>query len=245
MKKLLIALVTLLVLCGCASTSQPVENDNPGTGDVTRDLDPMEEGISAGDSETAVTKALPAHDSKLLTRINAANTGNDTINDLSENEVIARSDVSKGNGDFNEFMDFVNQALYENVDNANHPAVKYIVGEWTFAIVGKQELIGVDFDEVGFAELDLNLDTGLMTLILHPRILHYEYELYSETDEDAGYLPFSGFRQEDSSFLLDDNDGLLVSIRNYYEIEGREFVRAKMYVSEEAYADVLLFRTNQ
>ena len=34
MKKLLIALVTLLVLCGCASTSQPVENDNPGTGDA-------------------------------------------------------------------------------------------------------------------------------------------------------------------------------------------------------------------
>ena len=243
MKKLLIVMVMLMALCVCASNSSEVVRGNPDTEEV----DLNEEGITANIDEKVPSKALiPAHDNKLIARGNNAKIGNAIISEFAKNEVAARSGLEKGNDDFNDFMDFVNETLYGSVpDSAEHPAVKYIVGEWTFAIVAKKELLGADFDELGFADLDLNLDTGLMTLILHPRILHYEYELYSEDDEEAGYLPFSGFRQDDSSFLLDDNDGLMVSIRNYYEIEGREFVRAKMYVSEDAYADVLLFRVGQ
>jgi len=81
-----------------------------------------------------------------------------------------------------------------------------------------------------------------MSLVLHPRILHYEDELYAEDDDEAGYLPFYGYRQENKTFLLSDYDGLMVSVRHYYEVEGHEYVRARMFISEDQYADVLFFR---
>ena len=245
MKKLVIVLMMLLMLCGCASNNSTVEKGNPQPAEVVEDLNLSEEGILADENEKQPTRIrIPAHDSKLVSRASNAKLNNTTIKEASKEEVLARSaELTKGNADFNDFMDFVYDALYSDIPaDANYPAVKYIVGEWTFAITATEEMLGTAFDEVGFAEFDFNLDTGMMSLILHPRILHYEYELYSETDEDAGYLPFSGFRQENKSFLLDDNDGLMVNIRYYYEIDNHEFIRARMYVSEEAYADVLFFR---
>jgi len=247
MKKLVLALLMLLMLCSCASNASTVEKGNVEPSQTTEDLDLGEEVILTDESDSQPTRIrIPAHDSKLASRASNAKLNNTVVKEAAEEEVLARSaEVTKGNADFNDFMDFVYDALYSSIpETANYPAVKYIVGEWTFAITAQEEMLGTAFDEVGFAEFDLNTDTGMMSLILHPRILHYEDELYSETDEDAGYLPFSGFRQENKSFLLDDNDGLMVNVRYYYEIDGHEYVRARMYVSEEAYADVLFFRDN-
>ena len=241
MKKFLVVLMTLLVLCGCASNSTEIEKGNT---DVEK-TDLGEEGINAEVSDKEVVKgAVVAKDNSLVNRASKAIIGNTILKEFSEEEVIARSGVvEKGNSDFNDFMDFVYQALYDSVpDTANYPAVKYIVGEWTFVITAQKQILGTDFDEIGFADFGLDLDSGEMSLVLHPRILHYEDELYAEDDDEAGYLPFSGYRQENKTFLLSDYDGLMVSVRHYYEVEGHEYVRARMFISEDQYADVLFFR---
>ena len=242
MRKFLIVLMTLLVLCGCASNQTEINKSNPGTEETSLG----DETINV-DSEEEVTRGIAAaKENCLINRINNTVIGNATIKNVSEEEVIARSGVTKENSDFNDFMDFVYTALFDEIpSSAEYIAVKYIVGEWTFAIVAQEEILGTAFDEIGFADIGFNLDTCEMTLVLHPRILHYEYELYAEDDADAGYLPFSGYRVENKSFMLSDEDGLKVNIRHYYVIEGHEYIRAKMFITDDQYADVLFFRVTE
>ena len=243
MRRFLIVLMTLLVLCGCASNNADINKSNP----ETEKEDFGEEKLNAMTSDEEVTKGVAAaKENCLAARIDSTVIGNVALKDASKEDVITRSGaVNKENSDFNDFIDFVYVALYEVIpSSAEYPAVKYIVGEWTFAIVAQQEILGTAFDEIGFADIGLNFDNGEMSLDLHPRILHYEYELYAEDDAEAGYLPFSGFRIDNNTFMLSDSDGLKVNIRNYYVIDGHEYVRAKMYISQDRYADVLFFRFN-
>ena len=241
MRKFLIVLMTLLVLCGCTSNEAEIKKGNP---DI-EEAGPGEEVLNAEPSDKEVTKAIAAAGENCLARrINTSIIGTAELKDADKEEVIARSGaVSKDNSDFNDFMDFIYTALYEDIpSSAEYPAVKYIVGEWTFAIVAQEEILGTAFDEIGFADIGLNLDTGEMSLLLHPRILHYEYELYAEDDADAGYLPFSGYRIKDNSFMLSDSDDLKVNIRHYYVIGSHEYIRARMFITQDQYADVLFFR---
>ena len=130
MKKLVIVLVMLIVLCGCSANTSTVEKGNDKIEDVT-EPDLNEEGILADDSDEQPTRIrVPAHDGKLASRINNAKLNNTTVKEASNEEVLARSaEITKGNADFNDLMDFVYDALYNDVPvSANYPAVKYIVG---------------------------------------------------------------------------------------------------------------------
>ena len=243
MKKFLIVLVTLLVLCGCASNTNEVEKGPKETENVSYGEETI---LSEVTDKEAVNGAAASRNNRVLKRADFATEGNKSIKAFKDEEVVTRSGVTKGNDDFLEFMDFVYQALYDDIPaEAEFPAVKYIGGEWTFAITAQKEILGTAFDEIGFAEIAFNTENGLMTIVLHPRVLHYEDELYTESDEDAGYLPFTGSRQENKTFLLSDSDGLMISVRYYYEVEGHEYVRARMYCSEDQYADILFFRVQQ
>ena len=170
--------------------------------------------------------------------------GEINFNSYKDSETINRADnLLKGNINFNDFINYVHSIIDNPVPaNVTFPAVKYIEGSWTYCMIAETQYTGFDFNEIGYADISLNYEKETMIIVLHPRIGHSGYEIYPETDDMVNYLPFEGGQRNDGSFVLDDNDGLMMAVNYYYVDGGREFVWADLYLSETEYARVLFFR---
>ena len=175
---------------------------------------------------------------------NANKQGEINFNSYKDSETINRADnLLKGNINFNDFINYVHSIIDNPVPaNVTFPAVKYIEGSWTYCIIAETQYTGFDFNEIGYADISLNYEKETMIIVLHPRIGHSGYEIYPETDDMVNYLPFEGGQRNNGSFVLDDNDGLMMAVNYYYVDGGREFVWADLYLSETEYARVLFFR---
>lgn len=170
--------------------------------------------------------------------------GEINFNSYKDSETINRADnLLKGNINFNDFINYVHSIIDNPVPaNVTFPAVKYIEGSWTYCMIAETQYTGFDFNEIGYADISLNYEKETMIIVLHPRIGHSGYEIYPETDDMVNYLPFEGGQRNNGSFVLDDNDGLMMAVNYYYVDGGREFVWADLYLSETEYARVLFFR---
>lgn len=146
---------------------------------------------------------------------------------------------------FEEFDNLYGQITYEGT-----PADKVLVplgnanGVWKYNLKIRDESpSGISyFDELGYAEMSVhNNDDPPVRIILHPRLASDGYESWSETDEEVGYEPFGGRYDENDNLKLTGNDCVLL-LKEYYAYEGREYLIAELWMSEEEHADFLMMR---
>lgn len=146
------------------------------------------------------------------------------------------------------FEDFDN--LYGQITYEGTPADKVLVplgnanGVWKYNLKIRSETSsGISyFDELGYAEMSVhNNDDPPVRIILHPRLASDGYESWSETDEEVGYEPFGGRYDENDNLKLTGNDCVLL-LKEYYAYEGREYLIAELWMSEEEHADFLMMR---
>ena len=127
-------------------------------------------------------------------------------------------------------------------DDAFWPAIREMDGPWRYMLqIGEDPEIDKNyFDELGYADFVIDYDREIIILTLHPRLASDGYAVYEESDADVGYLPFEG-EPEGGGIKLIGNDCVLW-ISDYYASEGREYVLAQMYLSEEDHALFLMTR---
>ena len=98
------------------------------------------------------------------------------------------------------------------------------------------------YDELGYAEMSVhNNDDPPVGIILHPRLARDGDESWRETDEEVGYEPFGGRYDENDNLKLTGNNCVLW-LKEYYASEGREYLLAELWMSEETHAEFLMMR---
>ncbi len=116
----------------------------------------------------------------------------------------------------------------------------YIGGEWKYCMTFNRTIAGEErIDEIGTAEVSFS-EHGAR-LVLHPRYIRYGSEVYPETEEEAGYEPFSG--TWDPEYIDVSAGGIAIGLGPYYSFEGRDYVLGNIVVRQSGmFGDVLLVR---
>lgn len=142
-----------------------------------------------------------------------------------------------------EDFDFYDDLIYSGIpEEAYYPALKYVEGEWKYDLIFRYDSSdGYYFEEIGFADLSLDYDREVMIVVLHPRMANDGFESWPESDEEIGYEPFEGGFDENGNLRLYGNNAV-VDVENYYAWEGREYILGTLWVSEEDFATVVMFR---
>ncbi|MBQ3376099.1 MAG: hypothetical protein IJG49_06780 [Erysipelotrichaceae bacterium] len=142
---------------------------------------------------------------------------------------------------FEEFEDFYAQIMYEGLpEDRTNLALGNADGLWRYDLkINRDDGM---FDELGFAQMtvDNNADPRIQ-IVLHPRIARYGEDFFEETDDDTGYEPFGGDFDENRELKLTGNDCVLV-IKRYYMWQGKEYLIATMWLSEEESGDFMMVR---
>ena len=222
MKKLLVLLLIAFMVCGC-STAKTEEGNNT--------------------SEIIVTPTENTGDEGAL----KANTTKRTLTFGGSPDRSLSTDITRENNDFLQLIAYIEDVLYGDIpQNADYPAVKYLPGEWIYCICGYENNFGSHFYDLGYAELDMELQQDVMNIELRPRLYWEADEIYPEEDSAEGNPVYSGTRvASDSYYALEDYYGNILCVYCYYRYNGMEYVMAELWVSEESYADVLLYRSVQ
>ncbi len=148
-------------------------------------------------------------------------------------------DVSKLS--FDEFDELYGQMMYEGLpEDRTNLALGNANGVWRYNLKIRNDSSGGGmYDELGFAEITVsNSSDPPVKLVLHPRISTEGDPL---TDESIGYEPFTGGFDENKSLKLTGNDCVLV-IKRYYLWNGKEYLIATMWLSEEDSGDFMMIR---
>ncbi len=123
--------------------------------------------------------------------------------------------------------------------DAEYRTMKYAVGEWKYCMEITFPDDGGIYQEYGFADLSLDYDRQEVVILPHPRLGGDAYELYPMKDSDAGYMPFSGGRDESGAVKLIGNDAVIYLIR-YFTYSGTDFIEAEIWLSEETSGQFLM-----
>ena len=127
-------------------------------------------------------------------------------------------------------------------EDVNYPSLKYAEGEWKYDLRFREETFtGYYFDELGYAVLTLDYDRETVKIVLHPKLGSDGFELWDESDETVGYEPFEGGFDENDELRLLGNNAVLYP-EYYYAYEGREYFISSLWLSEEEYGMLLMFR---
>ena len=150
-----------------------------------------------------------------------------------------------GDGSELSFEDFAfyDEVYYQGIpDGAYYPETQYAAGSWRYELyVYNQYDYGCSFAELGYADLTIEEYDGTAMLTLHPRLGNDGFESFPETDEEVGYEPFTGELDEYSGLVLYGND-LELYFSYYYAYEGREYVVASLWSSNDLIAGFLMVR---
>ena len=223
MKKSLfiIFLLICMVLAGCSSTqtaSEPEEGDMialPAAEELAKD--PFNRNI-LGAVDEDLTRDHFLHNKETIP---------ETADDLS----------------FDDF-EFYYDNMYDGIpEDAYFPAVKYAEGIWKYDLIFREDTSvgGYYFDELGYAEFEINYDTEQFTITLHPRLENDGYESSPTNDAEIGYEPFTGGFDENDNFRLYGNNCVL-DCQMYYFSSGREYFMGELWISEESFGVFLMTR---
>ena len=224
MKKSLfiIFLLTFMVLAGCSSTE------------------------TASEPEEGDTIALPAADETAEDPFNRNTLGiidEDVTRDHFHNQDRERV-PSTADGLLFEDFDFYYDIMYDGIpEEAYYPAVKYAEGIWKYDLIYREDTStgGSYFEEIGYAELEVDYDKEEIIITLHPRLANDGYEAWEESDEEIGYEPFGGGFDEEGNLRLYGNNCVL-DCENYYAYSGREYFTGTLWLSEEQFFVFLMTR---
>ncbi len=220
MKKLLVLMLALFLVCGCSSEKSEEGPDNTTEIVITPTEGVEEEGALRSDS-TVRTLTFG---------------GNPERSEIPE--------ITRENNDFLQIIAYIEEILYGDIpEGADYPAVKYLPGEWVYCICAYESNFGDNFYDLGYAEFEYEKDGDIITATLHPRLYWEGDELYPEDDGETDGAIFSGTRvAENRYYALEDYFSDILAVYCYYRYEGMEYVLAEFWVSEESYADVLFYR---
>jgi hypothetical protein len=212
-KIILFVLLVLMLLAGCSSSAASEKE----AGDVreTTVIDPEEKA-------DAFSRSI---DSAPLSEENDA----DVVY-----ESIARDYSQYSELSFEDF-DFYGDVMYNGVpEDAYFPTLSYGTGEWKYDLifVYDSSVDGYYFEEIGYADLELDYDKETVIITLHPRLANDGFEVWEESDEEIGYEPFEGGFDENDELLMYGNYAVL-NPHFYYAWEGREYFIGTLWVSEE------------
>ncbi|MBQ6559850.1 MAG: hypothetical protein IJL85_03370 [Erysipelotrichaceae bacterium] len=233
MKKQLILIITLicLILTACGSSQSaagsyaPNQEESIPVSEETLQYD--ENGPFSQSSE-----AIPEPDA-------SAGDFDNTIGDPQQENTPAIQGEELSFEDFDFYYDIM---YYGIPEEAVYPAIKYAEGEWKYNLAFRYDTTqGFYYDELGYAELDLDYDKQTMIIQLHPRIGNDGDESWPTDDAEVAYQPFEGGFDENNSLRLYGNDAV-IDVRHYYACEGREYFVAEMWISEEEYGIFLMTR---
>ena len=151
-------------------------------------------------------------------------------------------DVSKLS--FEEFNELYGQMMTESLpEDRKNLALGKANGTWRYNIKIRNYTSGGGmFDEVGFAEMTVsnNADPRIQ-ITLHPRLVIDGDNPREKTDEEAGYEPFGGDFDENRKLKLTGNECVL-EIKRFYLWNGKEYLIATMWFSEEETGDFMMIR---
>lgn len=221
MKKFTLILVSLLMmLCmfGCANNETPLEN-NGTTLDVSEPADAKDDAFTRVISETEVKE--------------------DVSRGVYSPGVLSSNDLS-----FSDF-DFLEDWMYTGIpEDVYYPYASYMPGEWKYRLYYQYDADASGytsvFNEIGFADIDIDFDNAVFYINLHPKFGNDGYETWEA--EDSGYSTFAGGFEGDGVKLIDQEEELILYIYSYFAYEGREYIYATMYISEEDYAMTVFTR---
>lgn len=118
----------------------------------------------------------------------------------------------------------------------------YANGVWKYSLNLTDGASGALFTEIGYAEVSVhNNDEPPVVIVLHPRLAKDDYEVWEESDEAVGYEPFGGGLDDNNNMKLTGNDCVMV-LEQFFAYEGREYLTATIWLSEEETASFLLVR---
>lgn len=168
-------------------------------------------------------------------------TSDESENGESPDRSVFWQEEGKGTLSFEAFLEmetFVTDGIPED---AEYPPVREMPGEWKYDlwILFDPETYDL-FEEIGYADFEIDYDRELLIIKLHPRLASDGYEAWEESDEEVGYEPFEG-GFEDGYLKLSGNDAILL-ISNYFAYEGREYALGEIWLSEEVSGDFWMYR---
>ena len=218
MKKIIVGALSALLLAGCGSTSA-----------LRGTTGAMASSIKTGASAVSL---VPLHGKTTNALTAPASFAKKTETEVPEVQP----------SDFSDFLSFYEEGIPED---AVFPPLRSMKGPWKYYL-DMQDLDtgGVEFNEFGLADVNLNTRKETMKIILHPKMAGDGYELYPEDETEVGYEPFEGGFTEESSLLLNGND-LDVYVCNYFAWSGREYVMGEVWYPQEGYWGLFLLTRGQ
>ena len=225
MKKslLIIFLLICMVLAGCSSTGTASE----ATEDNTIALPAADETDLSSDPFNRNTLGIIDED---VTRDHFHNKDREGVPSTADN--------------LNwEDFDFYYDIMYDDVpEEAYFPAVKYAEGIWKYDLIFRYDSSdGYYFEEMGYAEFEIDYDKEELIITLHPRMANDGYEAWPESDEEIGYEPFGGGFDDEGNLRLYGNNAVL-DCQYYYAYSGREYFVGELWLSEEDFGVFLMTR---
>ena len=236
--KMIVFMLLLLILCSCSSSAAgTAEHSDDYSGDflVIPEAEDDEKlpthndsaGISEGSEGVSDDLWIP-----------------DTETEGTDTQDVYDSDFDVSKLRFEDFDNFYGQITYNGLPEGlvRQPLGK-ANGVWKYNLKFRQDTSdGKLFDELGYAEMYVHdNDDPPVKIILHPRLASDGYEIWEESDEEIGYEPFAGYYDENNDLKLTGNDCIL-HLKQYYAYEGREYLIATLWMSEEDFADFLMIR---
>lgn len=234
MKKLLICLMFVLFLCsGCSSSSAAESGNAPTASSRSGDSSTADDNKSSGFiiHETTPTQTEEAKPEQ-------------TTDNTSLDPVYTEADFDVSKLSYEDFDELYGQMMYEGIpeDRVATP-LGNANGLWRYNLKIRRDSStdGYWYDELGYAEMSVHdVNDPPVKITLHPRLASDKIEVWPETDESIGYEPFAG-RLENNVIKLIGNNAVL-ELKYYYAWEGREYLIATLWLSEEEFGDFMMIR---
>lgn len=241
--------MVLLLVAGCSSSSAAGSDpESSAMNGLSQDeLDPNQTDIIV--EPVPVIDADPT-DPYVPSAEDFTDEGNSTQNNASQQETSVSENIDPSAFDvnmlkFEEFDNFYGDITYNGVPEARESKpLKDANGIWRYNLKMKytDPSQGYMYDELGYVQMYVNgSDDPPIRITLHPRKASDGYESWDESDESISYKPFAGNIDDDNIIRLKGNDAILVP-EYYYAYQGKEYMIAKLWMSEESYADFLMIR---
>ncbi len=226
MKRAAVLLLILLCLCGCASpASSDVKEEEVKDRSLVADPEPENEElliIGVGEDEEGA--------------------GSEEISRSFGFDDLSEFDVSKLH--YEDFDELYGQLMYEGLpEGIVREPLKYANGVWKYDLkIRNDSSDGYLFDELGFAEMSVDGSVSPpVRIVLHPRLASDGIEIWEESDRDVGYEPFEGGLDENDDLKLYGNYCVML-LTDFYAYEGREYLIAQLWMSEEDVAVFMMIR---
>lgn len=144
--------------------------------------------------------------------------------------------LEEGYLDLSQF-DFFYDVMENGVPaDAEFPAVRYAEGEWKYLIDASDMALW----ELGYAEFIIDYRKEILSIVLHPRWLSENDEVYAE-DDSIGYESFDGGFNDNDELEFYGNE-MTIIVYAYYASEGREYMLGELLYEDNFCGEFLMTR---